>query len=215
MTKLKILATIISLGLLSQPVLAQETATPSAQEIDQNLKQRIQEVVKDKLTTAEENIKELRQRSTLTGYAGIITKINDVSLIVNTSQNKILQITTNEDTNIVRNGQKIKANSLSIDEKIIIIGQLNTEDILSAKRIVAVKNIQPTQKRRSLIGTISDLKTRSLKIKTSDQEFDIEIPKKSNLDIDELQKDQTVLAIIKTDLEDDTHTLITLKSLLQ
>ena len=182
---------------------AQEIATGSADQVNENLKQRIQEIVKDKTKNTQTN--------TLIGHTGVITKISDLSLVVKTSSGNLLQVITNDKTDIVRNGQDIKANSLSIDEKIIIIGNLNTEDILSAKRIVTIKNPTPTTERQTIIAPLTNIKVPNLDIK----ELSVTIPQGLSSKTEGLQNGQVVISIIETDLEDNTHTLLQLRSLLQ
>jgi hypothetical protein len=180
------------------------TASTSGQtdQVNDNLKQRIQEIVKDKLVDPKEDI--------LKGYAGTIAKINDVNLVVNLSEKETLQVMTNDATDIIKNGKPLKITGLSIDEKIIIIGNLSTEDILSALRIVTIKNTPPTAKRHVVVAPVSNLDVRSLDI----GELNTDIPKKSDIDLEELQDGQTVMAIIETDLEENTNTLLSLQSLL-
>jgi hypothetical protein len=199
---------------ITQPVLAADTATQSAQEIEsENLKQRLQDVIKDKLDSAEDTIKNKQAENSLVGYTGIINKISNLSLVVNTTQNNLLQVITSEDTNIVKNGKEIKASSLSIDEKIIIIGNLDTEDILNAKRLIAISNTPAITKRQTVVGPISNLDQKTLSF--SIKELNIDIPKKSTIDPEDLQDNQTVIVIIETDIEDQTNTLLSLQSLLQ
>ena len=199
---------------IPQPVLAADTATQSAQEIEsENLKQRLQDVIKDKLDSAEDTIKNKQAENSLVGYTGIINKISNLSLVVNTTQNNLLQVITSEDTNIVKNGKEIKASSLSIDEKIIIIGNLDTEDILNAKRLIAISNTPAITKRQTVVGPISNLDQKTLSF--SIKELNIDIPKKSTIDPEDLQDNQTVIVIIETDIEDQTNPLLSLQSLLQ
>jgi|SaaInlStandDraft_4_1057021.scaffolds.fasta_scaffold36662_2 hypothetical protein len=213
MKKLSILLIALAL-IISRPVFAEEmVATQSAEEINENLKQRIQDVVKDKLDTAEENIKDKQERGALVGYSGIITKIMSSVIIINTSQNTEIQITTNENTDVVRNGQVVKLTSLSIEEKIITIGQLDTEDILSAKRIVAIKTTTPDSTRQTVVGPIQNLDLDTLELTIGD--LTIDIPKNLDLDTEEIEIGQTIMAIIETDIEDQTHTLLSLQLLLQ
>ena len=183
----------------------QEEATDSATKEYQNLIKRLQDRAKDNQTDPEDN--------NLKGYVGIINKISNLSLVVNTPQNNLLQVTTDEDTDVVKNGKDIKASTLSIDEKIIIMGFLNTEDILHAKRIVAIPYSDSTLTRQVLTGTISNLDIESLEFSLG--ELSIGIPKKLDLDLEELVNDQQVITIVETDTEDDTHTLLLLQPLLQ
>lgn len=213
MNKLKIFLLILVSLMISRPAFAEEeVASPSAEEVNQNIIQRFQNLPKDKLDAAEEDLKEKQEKSALVGYSGVISKMNDLSLVVDTKDAQ-LQVITSTDTDIVRNGQAIKSSSLAIEEKIIIIGQLNTEDILSAKRIVAIKNTIPTFKRQTIIGPISNLD-----IDTSEPiigEFETSILKNSDIDTEEIENDAIVMAIIETDIEDQTHTILSLQLLLQ
>ncbi|MBU1200446.1 hypothetical protein KJ953_02820, partial [Patescibacteria group bacterium] len=181
----------------------QDLASPSADQVNENLKQRIQEIVTDKTKAS----------TTLKGYAGVITKINDINLVINISPDKTLQITTNDSTAIVRLGKEIPPASLSIDEKVIIIGLLDTDEILSAKRIVTVKDTTPTTKRQTTIAPLSQLEVPNHAFTIG--KFNADIPKKSNIDVSEITENQIVMAIIETDLEDNTNTLLSLQPLLQ
>lgn len=213
MNKLKILSLILVSLIISRPVFAEEeVASPSAEEVNQNIIQRFQNLPKDKLDAAEEDLKEKQEKSALVGYSGVISKMSDLSLVVDTKDTQ-LQVITSADTDIVRNGQIIKASKLAIEEKIIIIGQLNTEDILSAKRIVAIKNTTPTFKRQTIIGPISNLEVDSSEPIIA--EFETTILKNSDIETEGIENDSIVMAIIETDIEDQTHTLLSLQLLLQ
>ena len=167
----------------------QEPASPSADQV----KQKVLSLVNDELKGTKKDL--------LKGYAGSISQIIGLNLVVNISNNQMLQITTDANTNIIKEGKDTKLTSLSIDENIIIIGLLDSKDILSAKRIVAIKTTVPDFKRQAVVGTLSSLNAV--------------VPKKSNIDITEITETQIVLAITETDLEDNTNSILLLQPLLQ
>jgi hypothetical protein len=174
-------------------------ASDSANQVDENLKKRIQEIVKDK---DQEN----KLDNSLKGYVGTIAKINDTAIVITTVEGKTLQIITSDTTDIVRSGQDIKASSLSINERVIIIGYLNTQDILSAKRIVAIKDGKEDN-RQTIVGPVTEtnLKANSFTLQTTTQKLVIDLPKKSSFDLEELQENQTLLAIVEIDEKEEEN----------
>jgi len=225
MKKLKIfLTTIFSLSLLSFslfPILAVDTddtvATESAttdEEAEDSLQERIKNTVQENLDQAEDSIRQKLEEKLLLGYTGTITDIKENIITANTN-NSLYQIIFDEDTAVVRKGNAIDPEDLSIDEDIIIMGYLSSDDILTARRIVTTTTSTPDSLRQTLIGSLQeiDLEQEILILLVNDQPMEIDI---EDLDLDEnevLNPQQKLMIIVDTDLEEDTHTLLQLQIL--
>lgn len=219
--KITISLSILFFVFLPVTVFSQETDSPeitsssSAESIQENLKERIKNVVKENLDQTELSLREKINQQTLMGFAGQITKLTDESITIK-NEDKNLQIVTNEETVLVRNNQNIKVSSLSIDERIIVIGNLNSEDILTAKRIVTTTSKEATVKRQTFVGHILDIDIKNDSFELLNQDnvsVTISLPSKSTTDIEDLSANQNIIIIVETDLEDNTHSLLQLKNL--
>ena len=222
MKNFKLLLTIIfSLSLLLSPffsVLAIDTdpvATDSGTsdaEVEDSLQERIKNTVQENLDQAEDSIRQKLEEKLLLGYVGTITNIKENIITADTSNN-LYQIIFDEDTVVVRKGNNIKPEVLSIDEDIIIMGYLSSDDILTARRIVTTNITPPDNIRQTLIGPLQeiDLKQEVLILLVDDQPVEIDI---EDFDLDEeevLNPQQKLIIIVNTDLEENSHTLLQLQ----
>ena len=222
MKNFKLLLTIIfSLSLLLSPlfsVLAVDTdpvATDSGTsdaEAEDSLQERIKNTVQENLDQAEDSIRQKLEEKLLLGYTGTITNIKENIITANTNNN-LYQIIFDEDTVIVRKGNNIDPEDLSIDEAIIIMGYLSSDDILTARRIVTTSLTPPDNIRQTLIGSLQeiDLEQEILILLVDDQPIEIDI---EDFDLDEDQTpnpQQKLMLIVDTDLEEDSHTLLQLQ----
>ena len=222
MKNFKLLFTIIfSLSLLLSPffsVLAVDTdpiATDSGTsdaEIEDSLQERIKNTVQENIDQAEDSIRQKLEEKLLLGYTGTITNIKENIITADTSNN-LYQIIFDEDTVVVRKGNNIKPEALSIDEDIIIMGYLSSDDILTARRIVTTNITPPDNIRQTLIGPLQeiDLEQEILILLVDDQPVEIDI---EDFDFDEeedLNPQQKLMIIVDTDLEEDSHTLLQLQ----
>jgi len=189
---------------------SEEIATPSAQQIRKDLQERIKNV---NLNQAEAEVEEKIKEKLLLGYTGIIADIKGSVLSLENKDN-LLQISLEEDTAIVKNGQEIELSSLAIDDQIIAIGYQADENILTGRRIVVTQKTVPETIRTPFFGQVIQItpKENTFILSTVDGEKEIIVPKKSDLDLDELEINQTMLTIIETNLEDETHTLLQFKA---
>lgn len=225
MKKTKILLTIItSLSLLfssllpilaidSEDTVATESATTDA-EAEDSLQERIKNTVQENLDQAEDNIRQKLEEKTLLGYTGTITSIKE-NIITADTNNNLYQIIFDEDTVVVKNGTNIDPEDLAIDQAIIIMGYLSSNDILTARRIVTITISNPDIIRQTLIGSVQeiDLKSDILILLVNNKPIEIDI---ENLELDEdetLNPQQKIMIIVETDLEEDRHTLLQLQIL--
>lgn len=225
MKKTKILLTIItSLSLLfssllpilavdSEDTVATESATTDA-EAEDSLQERIKNTVQENLDQAEDNIRQKLEEKTLFGYTGTITNIKE-NIITADTNNNLYQIIFDENTVVVRKSTNIDPEDLAIDENIIIMGYLSSDDILTARRIVTITISDPDFIRQTFIGSVQeiDLKSDTLILLVDDKPVEIDI---EDLELEEdetLNPQQKIMIIVETDLEEDTHTLLQLQIL--
>jgi len=187
------------------------TSTPSAEEINNNLKERLKERSQDEIEAeVEAKIKE----KLLQGYVGKITSIKE-SVVTIEDDHESIQVTLEDDTKIVKNGKEIEVSTLAIEDKIIVMGYQKEENVLTARRIVATKDSEIDSTRTAFFGQVIQvtLKTKLFTLSTPQGEKEILNPKKSTLDLEDLEINQALFVIVETDLEDDTHSLLQFKIL--
>lgn len=221
MKNFKLLSTIIfSLTLLLSPffsVFAVDTdsqTTTTDAEAEDNLQERIKNTVQKNLGQAEDSIRQKLEEKLLLGYTGTIVNIKENIITANTNNN-LYQIIFDKNTAIVRKGNNIKPEDLSIDEGIIIMGYLSSDDILTARRIVTTNLTPPDTFRQTLIGPLQeiDLEQEILILLVDNQPMEIDI---GDFDLDEDQTpnpQQKIMLIVDTDTEENTHILLQLQIL--
>jgi len=207
--------TLLSLQLTS-PLLAVDEATDSAttdEQAEDNLQERIKNTVQENLNQAEDNIRQKLEEKMLLGYTGTITNIKEEIITADTNNN-LYQIIFDDDTTVIRNGQSIDPEDLSIDEDIIIMGYLSSDDILTARRIVTTNLTPDNTIRQTLIGTLQEIDQDEdvLYLLLDDQPLEVDV---SDFDFDEQlpQPQQQLMIIVATDTEEDTHQLLQLQVL--
>lgn len=209
--------TILSLQLAS-PLLAVDQATDSAttdEQAEDNLQERIKNTVQENLNQAEDNIRQKLEEKLLFGYTGTITNIKEEIITANTNNN-LYQIIFDDDTVVVRSGQNIDPEDLSIDEDIIIMGYLSSDDILTARRIVTTDLTPDDTFRQTFTGTLQEIDQEEdvLYLLVDDQSLEIDISDYDFDDEEDLpQPQQKIMLIVTTDTEDDSHQLLQLQVL--
>lgn len=183
-------------------------------EAEDSLQERIKNTVQENIGQAEESIRQKLENKLLLGYTGTITNIKENIITANTNNN-LYQIIFDEDTAVVRKGKNIDPEDLSIDEDIIIMGYLSSDDILTARRIVATIITTPDTVRQTFIGSFQEIDSKQdiLIIFVNNQPLEIDI---EDFDFDKDQTpdpQQNIMIIVDTNLETDTHILLQLQIL--
>lgn len=172
------------------------TVTPSQ---TQDIQEKIKALVKENLSVTESTLKERINQQTLVGFVGPIQSINSGNISINTKDSTILQITTDGNTVIYKLGAKVKLSSLAISDKIIVIGTLLKEDIVLAKRILAIPDEPNPVVSGTIVAKISsvDLKKKLIGLIVNDKEVIYGLTKKSTVKIENMKVDTTIFAITK------------------
>lgn len=130
------------------------TASPSAFPTDEKV-QEIRDVVKEKV---QEKIQEIKERIEKKAFVGILKELTDSTLTIETLTGEKM-VSLDKDAVIIDAKRKeIKIKDLEIDQKVICMGVLNENNILTAKRIVVVA--QPAKEpptREVYLGNISQI----------------------------------------------------------
>jgi len=197
MKKLFLSLTTIFLSLtLAQPALA-ITATPSATPTP-DIEEKYKLIVQENVSSIAAKLQEKVNLMSLVGYVGKITTISSGNLTVD-SHGVLLQITSTAKTVYLKNNSPIKATSLAIGDKVIIIGTSIRDGIIQAKRVSVIKDEPILVKTTAVIAKVVSIdtkkKTLTLTINGADQI--LTLSKKSTVKLDQLKVDQTILGIVK------------------
>jgi len=138
------------------PLQAQDGPTPT--EIDGKI-QGIRDTVKEKV---KEQINEIK-KNTRKAFVGTVNKVIDQSFNLDTKSGPQV-IKTDDETEIVdENRKKIGLEDIKLEDNLIVMGYLNEDDILEAKRVVLTP--EPEEDKREIAaGIVTDLSKESLLI---------------------------------------------------
>lgn len=225
-----------ALAIATSTVLAAPTATPSAsaklsvspkpstspsitdapiasnsEQITADVVEKIKNVVKDGTSTI---------NSPLIGMVGIVNNIS-VSNNTLTFTNKIdgnrIQVATDSNTAFVSGSKTISLKDVPVDNKIIVIGTSIKTDIILAKRLIVLPEVAASTVTRSVvIGTVTakDPKAKTISLLKLDQTvISIDTNKKSVPTLDKLSVGDKIIAIVKTDPQSSSTSLVKAKTL--
>ena len=210
-----IILLLTSLFVFSTPVIALDE-TPSAtdsQAIKDELKNRIQNTIKENLDSAQASLQEKLTTPQILGLVGVISKVTAQSITLELPYKKIIQVVINENTAIVKSGNTIKLEAVPVNDKLIAIGTLQNSDILSAIRLVVTPNTPAKITKNIYLATVSTLSGSSLTLSLTDGStikttLSSKITPKPKLAIGD-----KLITIISTTIADNSHTVLALKQL--
>ncbi len=166
--------------------------------LDKNLK-NIQGVLGDNVN-----------RNLLVGYAGTISDIKQGVFSLNTDEAP-LQVSYNSASTILKDTKPLKPEFISLKDKAIVIGNLTSPDILTAKRIViSTKNDTPKFEKKVIYSPVVKTKGNTLTLKIDNQNQDVTLGKKLKLDLKSITPNSKIFGIILVGT-DSTITLIQAK----
>ena len=133
---------------------ATPSATPSISSTPTpNIEDKIKLLVKENLSTTEAKLKEKMDLQSLVGYVGTISSISSGVISMDTHGN-LMQVSTTDKTTLIKNNVKIKATSLAIGDKMIVIGTLIKVDIVQSQRIVVIKDEPNLVKTKAVVAKV-------------------------------------------------------------
>ena len=173
------------------------TSTPSATPT-QNMEDKIKLLVQENLSTTEAKLKEKLNVQALVGFVGKITTISSGNLTID-SQNNLVQITSTAQTAYIKDGATIKATSLAIGDKVIVIGTSVKNGIVAAKRVSVIKDEPNLVKTSAVVAKVIlvDIKKKTITLAIDGTNQVLTLSKKSTVKLENLAADQTIFGIIK------------------
>ncbi len=205
---------IFSFLCLSHQIITFAATTPeatSSQEITKEVVDKIKDTI-DK--NAQSSAVAISQN--LIGVVTTVDSINSNNLLVTTKKNENLQIAIQNSTTILDNNKNITIKDLSLNGKIIIIGERQMgSDIVIARRIINIG--QPSvaiATRMPVFGTVTtvDTKTRVFSILRPDQtEIKVIFPRNFTPTINSSTTSSKVTAIVTSDSKNKQYTLLKAK----
>lgn len=169
----------------------------SSQEIVNKTKEEILKKAQEQFKQTEENLNTKSNIAQLVGYKGAITNIAQNAITV--VADKInLQVSFDAGTTIIKDGRPIKPDQLSIKDAVIVIGYSIGNEVITAKRIVVIKETSPEPTKKIVFSPINkiNLKSKSLSITIDGQEQILVLGKKLKLDLNLLQTGQRLFGVI-------------------
>lgn len=201
MNKVKYILLISLFVFAVKPVLAQTStdtpvASPSA--IQEQIKERIKNVVQEKLKSTEENLENKAASGIIVGYQGVVTDIAENSLTL-LSDKTNYQISVSSGSAIIKNGKTIKPDQISIKDTIIVIGNSIANEVINAKRIVLVTDNTPSPQRQVIFAPIAKINTKSqsLAVTYKGKNQVLVLDKKLKLDLTTLKMGQMLFGLIQ------------------
>lgn len=190
------LSTIFLSLVFVQPVMA-ITATPSATPTP-DIEEKYKLIVQENVSSIAAKLQEKVNLMSLVGYVGKITTISSGNLTVD-SHGALLQVTSTAKTVYLKNNSPIKATSLAIGDKVIIIGTSIKDGIVQAKRVSVIKDEPILVKTTAVIAKVVsvDIKKKTLTLTINGADQILTLSKKSTVKLDQLKADQTILGIVK------------------
>lgn len=171
----------------SDDVLDPITSSPSA---------IVDKVVKAAL---DKNLKNVQDANLLVGYAGTISDIKQGVFNLDTDEVK-LQISYDSKTTIIKDGRALKPELLSVKDKTLVIGNISSPDVLTAKRIVvSSKDEGPKIEKKVIFSPIVKIKSNILTLRIDDKNQDVVLGKKLDFNPKTLTLDNNIFGILLVD----------------
>lgn len=179
----KINIVFLSLFLISAfPAFAQTPTTSTTTEIQQ-LREVIQQKVKEKLQNLGQ---QLPVESSKKAYTGTISEISSTVIKIN-GKNQNFQFNLNNDTTYINLKQsKIKNTDLKIGQEVLVLSLKSDSSQLIAKRIILIESKKLENLKVTTLGKIADISTTSsvitlIPINNKNQELQIKIDSKTQI----------------------------------
>lgn len=143
--------------------------------------------VKEIRDAIKEKVNEIKEKIEKRAYVGIISQITDSTITLDNFRGK-RRVRITETTTIIGSTKKeIKANDLSLEDKVIALGIVGDNEILEAKRVIVVPKPKTVPAKRVVIfGSITAVDSKNSTItvtptKNQDQTIEFKLEKETNL----------------------------------
>ena len=146
----------------AEPTISEEVEQTSTQ----NLKERIERVVKEKSEVVKGTIDDLSAKKQ--GFIGQVERVTDESISIKTIKDTRI-VAINDSIKLLKDNKEIKLEEIAVNDWLTVMGVV-TNDTFAAKRIlVSTQSIRPPEYTVNL-GTIQTINKNSLDFKNRDNE---------------------------------------------
>lgn len=158
----------------------------------------IRERVKEKIEAAVNSPK---------AFIGSITDIVDVSIQIENGNGEIEQITTSDNTSVVKVNSKStaqKVEDIAIGDFVIAMGFLDENSVLDSERILIITEPDPPA-RKTIFGKVKEVDKKIMTItNTQNQDLEITFPRAwKGPNLDELEIETKIVVVVKPDDDGD------------
>ena len=152
---------LFSLTLIPFKVLAQTESEPSPSPNDL-IKQKVDERIEKAVSNAEEATKQ--------AFVGEIEEIANATLTLKTTSGEEKTKVAEDATILNSDRDEIDLEDLEIGEKVIVMGYMDDQGILEARRVVVIEEFQ-TSESEAIFGIVTDISSEEkiLTVKTKDE----------------------------------------------
>jgi len=188
---------IITTLFSSSIAFAATTSSPSAtpQTID-----RIKDLVKENIEDTESTLQKNVLTSKAFGTTGIVKTVGTKNITIENDKD-LLQVLVTNKTSITKANTEIKTSSVAINDKILVIGKKNKDDVLEA----IIINVLPAEKPEEVvvskteIATINkiDLKKKTFTLTIDGKTIDFTLSKKNNVKLEDFKDGDIIFGVTK------------------
>lgn len=187
---------------LSTPLQAQEAqeATGSG-EITENLKERIEKVVKEKSAEIENTLTELESEKT--GFIGQVERVSSEAITILTSKDQRI-IAIDEDVELLKGSSNIDIEDISVDDWVLVLGYSDGESLTPKRITVSEDSLRPRDYQVEL-GAIASIEDDVLTINPRENAAsELEFSLTSRTKLEDIEEE----SITQSDLESQLQALI-------
>lgn len=170
---------------------AQESS-PSAI-LEEQVKEKIQERLEQVANQDLEKIKGVieKKMGKIYAYSGLIKEVKDAALKIETSfGSKEVKVASQAAILKVSPGKaksEVKLEDLEVDDFVIAIGPMDSNQVITGKRLIITDTAPASQKRKLLFGKVTEIDGQKITFKNSQQQS-ITVDSKTKLKINGLEK---------------------------
>jgi hypothetical protein len=152
-----ILPLILAASVITPSPIASPTALPSPTSTSEI--QKFREIIQEKVKAKLQEISQTKETNPKRGYVGTITKINQDTINLDTKDtNRTINFTT-DTVYLNAKSTKIKHADLKIGQEVLVIGLLDDQKNLTAKRIIITTPKSIQNQKTIILGQVVDIST--------------------------------------------------------
>ena len=188
----------VSPSVKASPLLiATNSGIPNQDTVTQNIKDRIEKIIDEKSEKASQNVKKR-------AFVGKVSRVTTESLSIETLRGEQnVKVSLKSTVLLFPKMQSLQLSDIEIGGFAIVMGYINSDDVLEAKRILVVQTPLFPMKKKVTIGRVIDLSTTMLSLKLrNNEEEKIPVTKKT------VYVDSQGESLKRTEVEDNAEVIV-------